>query len=161
MEKPSCVKLKHKPGRGRHVCLGQIFHQLDFPALIHACQTPDRKSSLIHTSFMHPRNLKQLRLSQLEALVHVLEVLTLLQGLSGHRRHSLVQHIGNFKKILRMMVQFISRLQSPILMAGIPYKSPVCRKSWRLKLACSFYFLGSQSLPNFFCIYQTPAQIIK
>merc|ERR1719268_172329 len=36
-----------------------------------------------------------------------------------------------------------------------PYKSPVCRKSWRLILACSFYFLGSQSLPDFFCIYQT------
>ena len=46
-------------------------------------------------------------------------------------------------------------------MARTPYKSPVCRKSWRLILACSFYFLGSQSLPNFFCIYQTPAQIIK
>ena len=151
---------RHKPGRGRHVCLGQIFHQLDFPALIHACQTPDGKSNKIHLSLMHPGNLKQLRLCQLKALVHVLEVLALLQCLSRHRSHSLVQHIGNFKKILRTVVQF-SWLKFPEHMAGIPYKSPVCRKSWRLKLACSFYFLGSQSLPNFFCIYQTPAQIIK
>ena len=55
---------------------------------------------------IHSKNLKQLRLGQLEALVHVLEVLTLLQGLSRHRGHSLVQHIGNFKKILRTVVQF-------------------------------------------------------
>ena len=105
-DKPICVKLRHKPGRGRHVCLGQIFHQLDFPALIHACQTPDCKSNIIKQSLIHSKNLKQLRLSQLEALVHILEVLTILQGLSRHRGHSLVQHIGNFKKILRTVVQF-------------------------------------------------------
>merc|ERR1712107_771520 len=53
----------------------------------------------LHQSML-AKHLKQLRLSQLEALVHILEVLTLLQGLGRHRRHSLVQHIGNFKKIL-------------------------------------------------------------
>ena len=97
-------------------------------------------------------HLEQLGLSELQPLVHVLQVLgLLLQLLLGHQCDGFVQYISNVKKILGgnyvIMINISNSYHSL-------YKTLESQIFWHQQLACSFCFSSSQNLPSCVCTCQ-------